>query len=276
MLHGAPLSELAALAGGLVLAGAATGVLAGLFGVGGGMFLVPLLYEVFGLVGVDESVRTHLCVGTSLAVIIPTAIRSYRGHLRKGAVDVEVLRLWAAPVVLGVVAGAGLAALASGNVLKLVFAFVLLFSGLKMLAGREEWRLGADLPGPMTMRAIGGAIGMLSALMGIGGGNISNVILTLYARPIHRAVATSSGLGVLISIPASIGYVLVGLAHQASLPPGSLGFVSLIGVALIAPLSYFCAPVGVALAHRFSKRTLELTFGVYQVLIAARFLLAAL
>ncbi|MGE3303231.1 MAG: sulfite exporter TauE/SafE family protein [Hyphomonadaceae bacterium] len=275
MIAGIPYTELAWLAAGLLAAGLATGVLAGLFGVGGGMFLVPLLYEVFRALGVDEAVRTHLAVGTSLAVIIPTSIRSYRAHLKKGAVEVSVLRLWAAPVVLGVILGAGVAAMVSGDVLKLVFSVVLGLSGVRMLAGRDDWRLGDSLPGKALMRAYGLAIGGLSTLMGIGGGNLSNLLLTLYGMPIHRVVATSSGLGVLISIPATIGYVIVGLPHQGALPPGSLGFVSLLGVILIAPASVLAAPWGANLAHRFSKRRLEVAFGLYQILVAVRFMLAA-
>lgn len=275
MIMGISYGEAALLAGGLLAAGALTGVLAGLFGVGGGMFIVPALYEVFRVLGVDEAVRTHLCVGTSLAIIIPTSLRSYQAHLQRGAPDREILRLWAAPVVIGVVAGAVIAAIASGSALKLIFAAVLLVSGVKMLVGRDNWRLADAPPGPAPMRAYGGAIGALSTLIGIGGGNLSNLILTLYNVPIHRAVATSSGLGVLISIPAAILYVLIGLPHQAQLPPGSLGYVSLIGFALCAPASMLLAPVGATLAHRFSRRTLERAFGVYQVLIALRFILAA-
>lgn len=273
-MEGVDFQTLAALAVGLVLAGCLTGVLAGLFGVGGGMFLVPALYEVFRILDVDESVRTHLCIGTSLAVIIPTSIRSYRAHRRKGAVDDKVLALWAAPVVIGVVLGAFLAAIVSGDVLKFVFALVLLLSGAKMLSGRDDWRLGETLPGPNAMRAVGGGVGVLSTLMGIGGGNLSNVFLTLYNRPIHNAVATSSGLGVLISIPAAIGYVIIGWPHMSELPFGSLGFVSLLGFALMAPVSMLTAPLGVAIAHRFSKRRLEVVFGLYQLLIALRFFLA--
>ncbi len=275
MIFGVSYQEAALLAGGLIAAGALTGVLAGLFGVGGGMFVVPALYEVFRLLGVDESVRTHLCVGTSLAVIIPTSLRSYQAHLKRGAPDREVLRLWAAPVVIGVVAGAGLAAIVSGGVLKLVFAIVLLASGVKMLAGRDDWKISAAMPKPPLMRVYGGAIGVLSTLIGIGGGSLSNLLLTLYGVPIHRAVATSSGLGVLISIPAAIGYALIGLPHLGMLPPASLGYVSLIGFALCAPTSMALAPAGAALAHRFSRQTLERVFGIYQMVIALRFILAA-
>jgi uncharacterized membrane protein YfcA len=276
MIAGIPVSELAFLAVALALAGLATGVLAGLFGVGGGVLIVPVLYEVFRALGVDDSVRTHLCVGTSLAVIIPTSIRSFQSHLKKGAVDMDTLRLWAAPVVIGVIAGSFVAARAPGAALKLVFAAALAVNGAKMLSGQDAWRISPELPGKGVMRLYGLMIGFLSTLMGIGGGLFGNLIMSLHDRPIHRAVATSAGLGVLISIPAAIGYVLAGLPHQAMLPWGSLGFVSLIGFAVVAPMSALTAPLGSRLAHRFSRRRLELLYGLFQWAMAIRFVWATI
>ena len=276
MIGGISISELALLAAALAVAGLATGVLAGLFGVGGGVLIVPVLYEVFRLLGVDDSVRTHLCVGTSLAIIIPTSIRSFQGHLKKGAVDMETLRLWAAPVVIGVIAGAFVAAHAPGAALKLVFAGALVVNGAKMLAGQDAWRISAELPGKNVMRLYGLMIGFLSTLMGIGGGLFGNLLLSLHNRPIHKAVATSAGLGVIISIPAALGYVIDGLPHQAQLPWGSVGFVSLIGFAVVAPMSTLTAPLGARLAHRFERRRLETLYGVFQFLMAIRFVWAVI
>ena len=276
MIGGIPLHDLALLAATLAIAGLATGVLAGLFGVGGGVLIVPVLYEVFRLMGVDDSVRTHLCVGTSLAVIIPTSIRSFQSHLRKGAVDMEVLRIWAAPVVIGVIAGSFVAARAPGAALKLVFAAALVVNGAKMLSGQDAWRIAENFPGKTIMRLYGLLIGFLSTLMGIGGGLFGNLLMSLHNRPIHQAVATSAGLGVLISIPAAIGYVLAGLPHQALLPWGSIGFVSLIGFVLVAPMSALTAPFGSRLAHRFERRRLELLYGLFQWAMAIRFVWATI
>jgi uncharacterized membrane protein YfcA len=266
-----PLSELLLLAAALIAAGLATGVLAGLFGVGGGVLIVPVLYEVFRVLGVEEEVRMHLAVGTALAIIVPTSIRSFRQHLAKDAVDMPTLRIWAAPVVIGVVVGSFIAAKAPSDALKLVFAFSVLVGGAKMLAGQESWQISKDLPGGLVLRAYGFALGLLSTLMGIGGGLFGNLIYSLHNRPIHQAVATSSALGVLISVPAAIGYALGGLPHQGDLPVGSVGFVSLIGFAIVAPMSVLTAPFGARLAHRIAKRRLEIMYGLYQWAMAARF-----
>ena len=260
------------IAVGLLIAGLVTGVLAGLFGVGGGLVAVPVLYELFRVLDTPDSVRMHLCVGTSLAIIAPTAWRSYSGHLKRGAVDRPVLRQWTAPVLVGVACGAGLAAIAPEEALKIVLIAGCVAVAVKLAFERESWRLGSDLPGRWAMRAIGFVTGLLSTLMGIGGGLFGNLVLTLYGRPIHTAVATSSGLGVLIAGPAALGYVIAGWDKMAALPPGSLGFVSLIGVAFVAPTSVLATPIGVALAHRFAKRTLELAFAGYLAIVATRFL----
>jgi uncharacterized membrane protein YfcA len=271
---GIPVGELVALAAALVAAGALSGVLAGLFGVGGGAVLVPVLYQILGVVGVDEAVRMHLSVGTSLAVIIPTSLQSFRGHRARGAVDEATLRMWAVPVVLGVLAGGALAAIAPGALLKVVFILVAGVTAIKLLAARSEWRIAEATPGLWPMRGIGFGIGAASALMGIGGGMIGNLVQTLCAVPIHRAVATSSGLGVLISIPGAVGYTLGGLSGAADLPPLSLGYVSLIGFAIVAPLATLCAPLGVRIAHGLSRRRLEIAFGVFLLLVCLRFVAA--
>ncbi|GAB4176428.1 MAG: sulfite exporter TauE/SafE family protein [Thalassobaculales bacterium] len=271
-MFGIPASELALLAAGFLLAGGVMGFFAGLFGVGGGAIIVPVLYEAFRLMGVPEEVRMPLCVGTSLAIIIPTSIRSYRAHKAKGSVDLAVLRQWAVPVVLGVVAGGLLARYAPPAVFKLAFIAIAGASATKLLFGRESWRIAADLPAGLAMRGYGLLIGLGSALMGIGGGQIANLLMTLHGRPIHQAVSTSAGLGVIISIPGAIGYVYAGWPQMAVLPPLSLGYVSLIGFALVVPTSMGLAPVGARLAHRLNKRQLEVAFGLFLAAVSLRFL----
>ena len=142
----------------------------------------------------------------------------------------------------------------------------------KLLFGRDSWRLGAQLPGRAGMTAYGFLIGLAASLMGISGGSLSNMILTLYGTPIHRAVATSAGLGVPITIAGALGYMLAGLPHQAEMPPLSIGFVSFIGVAVMAPISSFSAPYGARLAHVLPARGLEIGFGIFLLLVSARFL----
>jgi uncharacterized membrane protein YfcA len=275
---GLSVAELIGLIAVLMVAGAVTGVLAGVFGVGGGAILVPVLYELFHLVGVPEVVRMPLCVGTSLAIIIPTSIRSFRAHRARGAVDATVLRQWAAPVVAGVVLGSLVARDAPAAVFKAVFVVVAGMSAIRLLFGRDSWRIADDFPDGALMKAYGLAIGFFSTLMGIGGGQISNLLMTFHGRPIHQAVATSSGLGVLISIPGALGYIYAGWPRAAEWPqvaalqmPFALGYVSLIGAAIVMPASMLTAPLGVKLAHALSKRKLEVAFGVFLLLVCARF-----
>ena len=269
------LETLVVIAGLLALAGGITGVLAGLFGVGGGAILVPVLYEVFGLIDVPDSVRMPLSVGTSLAIIIPTSIQSARGHFKRGAVDMALLRSWALPVLAGVVLGSGLARFAAPWVFQSVFVLVAGTNSIKMLFGRESWRLGESLPGGGLLKLYGFIVGLFSALMGIGGGAISNLMLTLYGWPIRRSVATSAGVGVLISLPGTVGYVLAGWG-KAGLPPFSLGFVSLLGFALIVPTTLLTTRFGVALAHSMPRRLLEVLFGLFLAAVCGRFLLILL
>lgn len=273
---GIPASELLVMAFTLAGAGIITGLLAGLFGVGGGTVIVPVLYEVFRVMGVVEEVRMPLCVGTSLAIIIPTSIRSFRAHSARGAVDMPVLRLWFLPVIIGVALGGYIAADAPAWLFKSVFIAVAGVSAFKLLFGRESWQFSDNLPGSAAMRVYGFGIGIASALMGIGGGALSNLLLTLYGRPIHSAVATSAGLGVIISIPGFIAYAIGGWPKMAMLPPFSFGYVSLIGVALMIPTSILAAPWGVRIAHALSRRRLELIFGLYMAFVSVRFLIGML
>lgn len=277
-MFGIPLFDLAWLAVALLAAGAITGLLAGVFGVGGGAVAVPILYELFRLVGVPEEVRMPLCVGTSLAIIIPTSIRSFNAHRAKGAVDMSILRVWAVPVVVGVIMGSFIARYAPADLFKAVFVAVAGVSAIRLLFGKDTWRFGLDIPAKPIMVVYGWIIGVLSALMGIGGGQLSNLFMTFYNRPIHQAVATSSGLGILISIPGAIGYIYAGWPRAAEYPdvvalqpPLALGYISLVGFMLFVPTSTWLAPVGARLAHRLTKRRLEVAFGIFLLIVCARF-----
>ena len=274
MILGVPLSELLWLALAIVVGGVVTGLLAGLFGIGGGAVIVPVLYEVFRILDVPDTVRMQLCVGTSLAIIVPTTIQSYLTHRAKGLVVPGVLRLWALPAVLGVVCGAAIAYFAPAAVFKIAFVVIATFIATKFLFAGDRWNLGTELPSPLPMRLYGFIIGLTSSLMGVSGGSLSNIALTLYGKSIHQAVATSAGLGVPITIVGTLGYILAGLHDRALLPPFSLGFVSLIGVVIMAPVSSLAAPYGARLAHRLSRRTLEIAFSTFLLLISARFLVS--
>jgi uncharacterized membrane protein YfcA len=275
---GLDVAELIELALLLIAVGALAGFLAGVFGIGGGAVLVPVFYECFRLAGVPLDVRMPLCIGTSLAIIIPTSIRSYQAHRARGAVDMDVLRRWAVPVLIGVIAGSVIARYAPERLFKVVFVLVAWSAAARLLFGRENWRLGDDLPRGPLMKGFGIGVGLLSTLMGIGGGLFSNLLMTFYGRPIHQSVATSAGLAVLISIPGALGYVYAGWPAATHCPtvvalqlPFALGYVSLIGAILVMPTSLLVAPLGVKVAHLMSKRTLEVAFGLYLLTVGSRF-----
>src|SRR5580704_10123003 len=258
MLFGVPLAELAWLALAILVGGIATGILAGVFGIGGGAVIVPVLYETFRVMGVSDDVRMQLCVGTSIAIIVPTTLRSYRAHRRTGT------------VLEGVAVGAVIAAFAPAALFKIAFVVIAVFIASKLLFARETWQIGADLPTGPIMGLYGFVVGLCSSLMGVSGGSMSNLILTLHGKPMHNAVATSAGVGVPITIAGTFGYMLAGLPRESLMPPLSLGFVSLIGVVLLAPVSSFIAPYGARLAHVLSRRQLEIGFGVFLLLVSAR------
>lgn len=265
-----PFSELLPFVGGLLVAGGIAGVLAGLFGIGGGAVLVPVFYSMLGFLGVDEAIRMHLSVGTSLAIIVPTSLRSFMGHKAKNAVDMDFLKSSMIAVPIGVLLATFLVAGASSSMLRMIFAICALVIAMRLLFGKDEWKIASDIPRGIGMYVSGAVIGFFSTFMGIGGGVFNNTYMTLFGRPIHQAIATSSGVGVLISIPGMIGYIWAGWGLE-NLPPFSIGFVNILMVLIIIPVTLMVAPIGVKLAHALSKRKLEIGFGIFLVLVAARF-----
>ena len=276
MVLGYPIGEIVLLALWIAGAGILVGILAGLFGIGGGAIIVPVLYEVFRVLEVPETVRMQLCIGTSLAIIVPTTVRSYIEHKKKGAAITEVVRLWALPAIVGVAIGSVTAAFAPAPVFKIAFVIFTAFIGTKMLFVQDRWNLGTGLPGRGPLTIYGFITGLFSSLVGVSGGAISNAVLTLYGQPMQRAVATSAGVGVPITIAGTIGYILAGWRHVAELPPLSIGFVSLIGFVMMAPVSSYTATYGVRLAHWLPKRKLEIAFGIFVYLVGLRLLLTLL
>ena len=283
MMPGLDSRELIELALLLIAVGALSGFLAGVFGIGGGAILVPVFYECFRLAGVPLEVRMPLCIGTSLAIIIPTSLSSFRAHYKRGAVDMDILRRWWLPIVLGVLAGSVTARYAPERLFKIVFVLVAWFAAGRLLLARDNWKLGDEVPTGLLMRVYGFFIGLLSTLMGVGGGLLANLLMTFYGRPIHQAVATSSALAFLISIPGAIGYVYAGWPAAARFPdvaalqmPFAIGYVSLIGALLVMPTTLITAPLGVKVAHALSKRALETAFGIYMFIVGGRFAISLL
>ncbi|MEM7017904.1 MAG: sulfite exporter TauE/SafE family protein [Pseudomonadota bacterium] len=265
-------NDLIWLALALFATGIIAGVLSGLLGVGGGIVIVPVLFHIFTSLEIDPAVRMHLAVGTSLATIIFTSIRSVRSHHKRGAVDVPLLKSWWFPVLLGVLGGTLIAGVVSGPVLTAVFAIVAFIVAMHMAFGRESWQLGEQLPTGIGRYFIASGIGGFSVLMGLGGGTLGVPIMRLFNYPIHNAVATASGLGVLIAIPGMIGFIIAGW-QAANLPPYSVGYVNLIGFALIVPATVISAPWGVRLAHAISRQALQYAFALFLALTSIRMLL---
>lgn len=255
----------------LAATGLVAGTLAGLLGVGGGIVVVPVLYHLFSYLGIDPSVRMHLAVGTSLATIIPTSIRAVRAHMQRGGFEPELFRAWAPAVFAGSVAGTWLATLADFSVLTSVFGIVGLLMALQMGLGSADWRLGTTLPRGRASLGFPVMIGGLSAMMGIGGGTFSVPALTLFGTPIHRAVGTSSGFGLVISIPATIGFAIGGW-NAPGLAAFSVGYVNALGLLLIVPTTLLTVPLGARLAHSLSQHRLRQLFGIFLGITACRML----
>ena len=263
------------LAAAMIATGCIAGVLAGLFGIGGGIVIVPVLEGALGAVGVDPAIRMHVAVATSLATIIPTSISSARAHHLRQAVDIEIVKRWALFVLVGALLGAWIASQVHSRVLAMVFASLAMFVAIKMTFFPESRNLTEDVPRRPWVPAIPVAIGGFSTMMGIGGGTFSVMTLTLFNQPVHRAVGTAALFGLVISLPGTAGFIATGL-DDPRVPAGSLGYVSLPGFALIAPTTVLTAPLGAKIAHSFSARQLTVAFGVFLVVASTRLFYRAL
>ena len=252
----------------LLAAGLLAGFAAGIFGIGGGFIVVPALYLVLPLLGGDKAQYAHVAIGTSAATIIITSIRSLRSHAKRGAVEFEVLKTWAPWLVLGDGVGVVLASHVDGHILLLIFAIGVALMSLNFLIPHLGNKVVSDtMPGGVLRLGIAGGLGTFSSLLGIGGGTIAIMVMTLCGRSIHRAIATASGIGTLIAIPSAIGFAIIGF-REHGLPWGSLGYVNMPATIAIASMSILTAPLGVAAAHSLRSDILKRVFGVYLVFIA--------
>lgn len=247
----------------MLVAGLLAGFAAGLFGIGGGFVVVPALMVVLPLLGGSHVELAHVAVGTSAATIIATALRSTHAHAKRGAVDFEVLKSWAPWLVLGSAAGVVLASHVSGAGLLLIFGCGVTLMAVHflfpVLAGRQFFDA---MPGGVVRVGIAGGLGTFSSMLGIGGGTIAIIVMTLCGKTIHRAIATAAGIGVLIGVPTAIGFLLIGLkAHD--LPWGSLGYVNVPAAVVVTSTSILAAPYGVAAAHKLNPTALRTVFGCY-------------
>lgn len=251
----------------LLAAGIGAGFAGGLFGIGGGFVVVPALVLLLPLLEAAPAQITHVAIGTSLATIIFTSLRSVAAHARRDAVDFGVLKSWAPWVALGTVGGIMVADQVSGRILGTIFGCgVLLFAAYFLLPDRAGRRTFAAMPGGAVRISLASGLGMLSALLGIGGGTIATLVMTSCGTPIHRAIGTASGMGAVIALPGMIGFMLIGRG-ESGLPWGSLGFVNIPAALAIVVAAVIAAPWGVAAAHRLSPALLRTVFGGYLVVV---------
>ncbi|SHE51916.1 Uncharacterized membrane protein YfcA [Loktanella atrilutea] len=256
--------------GALLLAiGAFAGVLAGLLGVGGGIILVPAFFYAFSALGFGSPQLMQMCLATSLATIIVTSLRSLNAHNKKGAVDWTILRTWAPGIVIGAIVGVFLVASLRTLSLQLIFGGLAIAIGLWMTFGSNSWRIAQAMPTGLARAALSPLLGFLSVLMGIGGGSFGVPVMSLYNTPIHRAVATAAGFGVLIAVPSVIVLLFKDVAVA---PPFTVGSVNFVAFGLVVAMTLITAPWGAALAHRTDANRLKRVFGVFLVLVALNML----
>lgn len=253
----------------MIAAGLVGGVLAGLLGVGGGIVIVPVLEFALGIIGVDPAIRMHIAVATSLATIIFTSISSARAHNKKGAIDIKLAKAWCMPILVGSAFGAWAASQLDSSVLSGLFGVIALLVSIKMMLPIRQGVTKGAASKSSFFCILPTSIGLLSSMMGIGGGTLSVPVLTALKHPVHRAVGTSALFGLLISVPATMGYIVNGL-NVSGLPFGSLGYVSMIGLLFISPLTILTAPLGVRIAHKLSQKQLSALFGAFLFLVAVR------
>ncbi len=259
----------------LMVIGAFAGVLAGLLGVGGGIVLVPAFFYAFQTLGYGGPQLMQMCLATSLATIIVTSVRSVLAHNRRGAVDWEILRSWGPGIAAGAVVGVLVAASLRSVTLQAVFGGLGIVIGLYLGFGRPEWRLGEAMPRGIRRLILSPLVGFLSVLMGIGGGSFGVPLMTLYNTPIHRAVATAAGFGVIIAVPSVAGFLFYQI-DPAQRPPLTLGAVNLVAFGIVVAMTMMTAPLGVRLAHAMNPRPLRRVFAVFLTLVALNMLRKAL
>lgn len=262
--------ELALLIGGLSIASIIAGVVAGLLGVGGGIVIVPVLFWVFTFTSFPDELAMHMAVATSLATIITTSIASMRAHHNRGAVDFELLRRWAPALGFGALAGGLIARYLDAAVLTGIFGVVGLAVAINMATPRSLV-IGDHLPAAPVQTAIAAVIGLVSSLMGIGGGTLGVPTLAAFSYPIHRAVGTASAFGIVIAVPAVLGFIVSGWDAPGR-PPFSLGYVSLAATVIILPFTTYFAPFGARLAHALEPIWVKRAFSVFLVITAIKML----
>lgn len=255
----------------MLASGILSGLMAGLLGIGGGIVIVPILEFSLAFFGVDDGVRMHIAIATSLAIIIVTSFSSARAHHKHDNVDRALIKRWMVSMLLAASVGSWAASKLNGKSLVILFALLAFFVAIKMLVRGGTKKVQKNFPDHAAVQLMPMSIGFLSSMVGIGGGVMGVSFMTIFGMSIHRAVGTASFFGVLISVPGTISYMITG-SGQVGLPPGNIGYVSLIGLAIIGPVSYFAAPFGAKIAHKLNRRQLNLAFGLFLLIVSSQML----
>lgn len=253
------------------LLGSFAGFIAGLFGVGGGLMLVPLLFMLFAAQGFPEGHLMHLALGTSMATIMFTSMSSMRAHHKHGAVRWDIVKYMAPGLMLGTLSGTQIASLLPTRPLGILFTLIVYYASLQMGMGFTP-PPSHRLPGRMGLVCTGMVIGCISSLVSAGGGFMSVPFMLWCNVAVHQAVGTSSALGFPIAVAGTLGYILSGW-HVAGLPAGTLGYIYLPALAGVVIMSIVTAPVGARLAHRLPVKQLKRAFAAFLALLATKMLL---
>ncbi|MBL4631491.1 MAG: sulfite exporter TauE/SafE family protein [Paraglaciecola sp.] len=255
----------------LIVTGVFAGLLAGLFGVGGGIVVVPVLYFLFQSFDTSAQSAMLIATATSLATIVPTSLSSIKSHYGKGNVDLELLKAWGGFILIGVIIGSIFVTQYGGQWLSALFGVIASLSALNMLFRTGKSTFADSLPGKFGQRIIAGCIGLFSAMVGIGGGTLSVPILSAYSYPAHKAVGTAAGIGLIISFPAAMTMLILG-DTPSDAPLGTFGLVNLLGFACIVPLSIMFAPIGAKLASLMNDKLLKRIFSIVLLITGLRML----
>ncbi len=259
----------------LILAGvgAFAGILAGLLGVGGGIILVPALFYLFSAAGYGSDDLMQICLATSLATIIVTSSRSVMAHNRKGVVDWQILKDWAPGIMIGAAAGVLMVSALRTHTLQVIFGVLVVLIALYMMFGKSSWRLADQMPQGPIKYVFSALTGFISVLLGIGGGSIGVPLMTLHGRPIHQAVATAAGFGLLIALPSALLFLFTPTGNA---PPLTIGAVNIPAFLIVIVMTLLTAPYGAHLAHRLDAKVLKKVFAGFLMLVALNMLRKAL
>lgn len=260
---------------GLAATGIFAGLLAGLFGVGGGIVIVPVLYFLLQLFNVSAEAAMQIATATSLATIIPTSLSSIRAHQKKGNIDQSLLKLWSPFIVLFAILGSLLASQISGQSLTLLFAVIALLVSLNMLFRSGAPALFKQLPGRFLQSIMAACVGGLSVMIGIGGGTIGVPLLTSFNKAAHKAVGTAAVFGLLIAVPGTLVMLFTGVAPPDA-PFGNWGLINLPAFCILMPLTIIFAPIGANIGSRLNSAQLKKGFAILLVITGIRMIIEVL